>query len=466
MRLPAGRRSANGAQRRTPARRRTAGTAASRAAAEPAEAGAPAAPVTHRPAAEPPGGARAWLVWGTAVAVYFAAMFHRNGMSAAALMAQERFDTGATLLSMLPVLQLAVYVACQIPGGVLADRLGPRGSLLIGLAAMVGGTALFAVAPTIQAAIAGRILIGFGDALVFLNVIRLGALWFPRREYAVVSALTGLVGGLGQVASVAPLSALLRNLGWTPAFLAASGVTSALLVLVLILVRDRPAGFPAPGRAERISVRASLAEALRARGPRVGMAHHAAAMTSYTMLAVLWGYPLLEQGLGLDPGTAGALFTGAALAPMALVPFLARLTGARPGLRRPLALTLTWTVSLGWLAVVAWPGGLPPLWATGTVIVLSAAGSVIAPSLSFDYARDGMPAQRTGVAAALVNMCGFATVVVATIAAGALLDAQDGPTGGEAFQVAFTPMAAMLLAATAVLTALLWRYPRAGTGRP
>ncbi|WP_374058412.1 MFS transporter [Marinitenerispora sediminis] len=411
-------------------------------------------------AAEPPGGARAWAVWGTAVVVYFMAMFHRNGMSAAALMAQERFDAGATLLSMLPVLQLVVYVAFQIPGGVLADRLGPRGSLLIGLGAMVGGSALFAVAPTIQVAIAGRVLIGFGDALVFLNVIRLGALWFPRREYAVVSALTGLVGGLGQVASVAPLSALLRGVGWTPTFLAASGVTALLVVLVLLLVRDRPAGFPAPGRAERISVRASIGEALRERGPRVGMAHHAVAMTPFTMLAVLWGYPLLERGAGLDPGTAGMLFTAAALAPMVLVPFLARLTGARPGLRKPLALTLAWTVSLGWLAVVAWPGGLPPLWATATVIVVSAAGAVIAPSVSFDYARDGMPAQRTGVAAALVNMSGFGTVVLATTAAGALLDAQGGPTGGPAFQVAFVPLVAMALTAAAVLTVLLRRYPR------
>ncbi|RCV47915.1 DUF2306 domain-containing protein, partial [Marinitenerispora sediminis] len=33
----------------------------------------------------------------------------------------------------------------------------------------------------------------------------------------------------------------------------------------------------------------------------VGMAHHAVAMTPFTMLAVLWGYPLLERGAGLDP---------------------------------------------------------------------------------------------------------------------------------------------------------------------
>ena len=37
---------------------------------------------------EPSGGLRAWLVWGTAATVYLLAMFHRNGMSAAALPAQ------------------------------------------------------------------------------------------------------------------------------------------------------------------------------------------------------------------------------------------------------------------------------------------------------------------------------------------------------------------------------------------
>src|SRR5690606_4544886 len=139
---------------------------------------------------DPPGGARAWLVWAVGVGVYFLAMFHRNGMGVAALEAQERFQVGPAVLSLLPMLQLLVYVVLQVPAGLMADRVGPRRSLLLGLASMALGVVLFAFAPNIALAVAGRVLIGLGDAVTFLNVIRLGALWFPRRRYALVRALT------------------------------------------------------------------------------------------------------------------------------------------------------------------------------------------------------------------------------------------------------------------------------------
>ncbi|GLU47302.1 MFS transporter [Nocardiopsis ansamitocini] len=406
-------------------------------------------------AGEPPGGARAWLVWGVAAAAYFLAMFHRNGMSAAALQAQERFDVGPALLSVLPMVQLIVYVALQVPAGVLADRLGPRRSLLIGLGVMACGVLLFAVAPSIVPAVAGRVLIGVGDALVFLNVIRLGALWFPRRQYAVISALTGLTGSLGQMVSVAPLSALLRGFGWETTFLGAGAVSVAVGFLVLLVVRDGPVG-AAAARLHPISLWASIKEALSARGPRVGMAVHAVLMVPFCVLGILWGYPFLEQGYGLTAGRSGMLLTGVALPPMILVPFLARLTGTHPNLRKPMGLTLAWSITLAWFLVAAWPGGLPPIQVAGATIALSAVGAVLAPAIAFDYARDGLPASRTGAASGLVNMSGFTSVVGGIVSAGVLLDIY----GPDAFQIAFAPMASLCLLASSVLTVLLWRYPK------
>ncbi|UOE18738.1 MFS transporter [Thermobifida halotolerans] len=406
-------------------------------------------------ASEPPGGARAWLVWGIAAVVYFLAMFHRNGMSAAALHAQERFDVGPALLSALPTVQLVIYVLFQIPAGLLADRLGPRRSLVISLGVMAAGTVLFAVAPDVRTAVAGRLLIGAGDSLVFLNVIRTGALWFPRRHYSLVSALTGLVGGLGQLSSAVPLSALLNGVGWEVSFLGAGAVSLLTGALVLLLVRDRPDGRPAPSHALP-SVRESIVEALSHRGPRVGMAAHAVIMVPFTVLGILWGYPLLEEGYGLSARTAGLLLTGAMALPMALVPFLGRIPGRHPSARRPLVLALAWTVTLSWLGVVAWPGGLPPLAVTAAVIVVSAFATVMAPSLSFDYARDGLPEQRTGTASGLVNMSGFTSVMLGVVSAGVLLDL----TGADAsFQLAFVPMVLLCLAASVTITVLL-RRPR------
>ncbi|MFD0801522.1 nitrate/nitrite transporter, partial [Streptomonospora algeriensis] len=285
---------------------------------------APAAP------AEPVGGARAWLVWVIGVGVYFLAMFHRNGLGAAALQAQERFDAGPALLSMLPMLQLLVYVALQVPSGLLADRIGPRVSLAAGSVLMALGVALFAVASSIEAAIAGRVLIGVGDAITFLNVIRLAALWFPRSQYALVSGLTGVAGGIGQAASVAPLSFALRGMGWTGAYLLFSGLTLAMTLLVVLVVRDRPSGRRAEGAHPPVRALESIAEALRTRGPRLGLAHHAAIMPPYTMLGVLWGYPFLVEGMGFSPALAGTLLSGVGLSVLWLSPLIGGLAGRRP----------------------------------------------------------------------------------------------------------------------------------------
>ncbi|GAA3728670.1 MFS family permease [Spinactinospora alkalitolerans] len=412
--------------------------------------------------AEPPGGARAWLVWGTAVSAYFLAMFHRNGMGVAALEAQERFAVGPALLSVLPMLQLLVYVVLQVPTGLLADRVGPRRMLLMGLAAMALGVLLFAVAPNVQAAVLGRVLIGVGDAVTFLNVIRLGALWFPRSRYALVSALTGTMGGLGQITSVAPLSAALRGVGWTPSFLGAGAVTLVMALLVALLVRDRPDGAVGAHGGIPMSVRASVTEALRARGPRVGMAHHAAVMAPYTTLTVLWGYPFLVEGLGFTPAVASLLLTGLGIGTLWLSPVLGAVVGRAPRVRRPFAITLGTLLSAGWLAIAVWPGGPPPTPVVVAVLAVSAAGSVIAPALSFDFARDGVPAHRTGVASGLVNMSGFTTTVIATLSAGLILEIRPEPHDGAAFQTAFLPLAVMTALATAVLAVLLRRYPKRG----
>ncbi|WP_159944726.1 MULTISPECIES: MFS transporter [unclassified Nocardiopsis] len=408
--------------------------------------------------AEPGGGARAWIVWGVAVGGYFLAMLHRNGLGVAALEAQARFDVGPALLSLLPMLQLLVYVVLQVPAGLLADRLGPRYTLVMGMVAMAAGSCLFALAPGVEVAVTGRFLIGLGDALVFLNVIRLAALWFPRARYALVSGLTGVVGGTGQVASAAPLAWALDGVGWVAAFLATTALTALMALLVLLVVRDRPAG--AAGRstvADPISVWAALKEALCARGPLIGMAHHAAVMAPFTMMMVLWGYPFLVGGLGLAEGTAALTLTALAAGGLWLAPVAGLVIGRDPGVRRWLALFLGAALSLGWLLLVVWPGGAPV--ALGlTVLAVSAAGQTLAPTISFDFARDGIPASRTGVASGLVNMSGFTTAVVCTVAAGAILQAL--PEEPESYQTAFVPMCVTTACATAVLYFFVLRRPR------
>ena len=121
----------------------------------------------------------------------------------AGLLATERFGITATQLSFFTVLQLVVYAGLQVPIGVLLDRYGSRVLLLGGLALMTLGQLAFAFAPTFGLAVLARVLVGAGDAAIFVSVIRLVTLWFLVRQAPMITQLTGQVGQPGAIAAAA-----------------------------------------------------------------------------------------------------------------------------------------------------------------------------------------------------------------------------------------------------------------------
>ena len=183
---------------------------------------------------------RAWVIWLTALSVYVLAVFNRSSLGVAGLMATDRFDIDAAQLAFFTVLQLLVYAGMQIPVGVLLDRYGSRALLLTGLALMTAGQLAFAYAESFGSAALARGVLGAGDAMVFVSVIRLITVWFLVRQAPLVTQLTGQLGQLGAVAAAAPLALALHAVGWTSTFALASSLGVVLMVVVVLMVKDSP----------------------------------------------------------------------------------------------------------------------------------------------------------------------------------------------------------------------------------
>src|SRR4051794_1565450 len=162
-------------------------------------------------------------------------------LGVAALEAERRYHVGAGALSAFTAVQLAVYLAMQVPVGLAADRIGPRRSLAAGMTAIAAGEAIFALTGTFGAGLAGRALIGLGDAFVFVNVLRVAHTWFEPSRAALLTALTSLLGGLGQLLTTVPAHLALDGLGWTTTFAGAAAITAVLAAGALRVVRDAPA---------------------------------------------------------------------------------------------------------------------------------------------------------------------------------------------------------------------------------
>ncbi|MBB5158160.1 MFS transporter [Saccharopolyspora phatthalungensis] len=401
----------------------------------------------------------AWLVWGIGAVCYCAALFHRASLGVAAPEAMRRFDTGPAVLALFSALQLGVYLILQVPSGLLADRLGPRKVITGGAVAMALGSAVFALTGSIVGGIAGRMLIGFGDAFMFTNVLRLAAHWFPPQRFGKVASLTGLAGGLGQVISTLPLGLSLHDLGWVPTFLGAAVLTVGLAVVAAVAIRDQPAHARLEHETSqpRERIRHTLRHVISQRGTKHSFWVHFVLMAQFLAVTTLWGAPWLTKSQGHGQSEVGSLLMLGVLGFIGGSWIAAHHISGRPKRRDRFTFGLSCVVALVWTVLVGWPGALPmPVLVVALVLIGAGGGGA---TLAFDGARMANATHRSGTASGVVNMGGFTAAVLIQLLVGAVLQAVSFMPAGQAYRWAFAPV--LLLLAVGTLAQWWLRQPKA-----
>ncbi|WP_078971764.1 MFS transporter [Streptomyces sp. WM6368] len=425
--------------------------------ASPAGAGIPA---------DPPGGARAVAVWGIGVAVYFVAVIFRTSLGVAGLDAADRFHVNASALATFSLLQLLVYAGMQIPVGLMVDRLGTKKVLTLGAVLFTVGQLGFALSPSYGMALAARALLGCGDAMTFISVLRLGTRWFPARRGPLMAQLAGLVGMAGNLVSTLVLAPVLHGVGWTAAFAGSAVAGLVVLVPLVLFLRDHPEGYgPAPVRRASGAtgatagsggsggsggfVRRQIRESWAEPGTRLGLWVHFTTQFPAMVFLLLWGMPFLVEAQGLSRTTAGGLLTLVVASNMALGLAYGQIVGRRQSARIPLALGTVALTALLWAAVLVYPGDRAPMWLlVALCLVLGTCGP--ASMIGFDFARPANPAERQGTASGITNMGGFIASMTTLLTVGILLDAT-----GDNYRIAFSTV--FVLEAVGVISILRLR---------
>jgi MFS family permease len=404
---------------------------------------------------------RGWLA---ATFVYVTAAFHRSALGVAGLDAVDRFGISTGALSAFVLVQLGVYAAMQIPTGVLVDRYGSRRLLLVASSLMATAQLLFAVAPTFSIALAARLLLGAGDALTFVSILRHVTNHFSAKRYTLIIGLTGVLGAVGIMAATVPLNAALGALGWTPTFGAASIASVVAFILVWLLVpgQDRmaPGARRPPGALRDVLDRVAdnVTAAWSNSATRAGFWLHYSTMAFAVMFGVLWGVPyLIAQGysraeasatltLSVVAGTLGSIGVGIVFS---------RFRAARV----PFALFVSFATIAGWSWLVLGFNGTPPRGLIAFAVAATAIGGP-ASAIGFALARDYNPADLVGTASGIVNVGGFLSGILTSVVVGQVLNFV-GAEDSDAFRIAFG--LAVLVQAVGFFQALRWyRRLRAG----
>jgi predicted MFS family arabinose efflux permease len=371
-------------------------------------------------------------VWAIGVTAYLVAFFPRVTLNVAAGQTAHRLGVSTAALGIFAYVLIGAYLAMQLPAGFAAVRIGPRRTLALGVLAIVVGETIFAVAHTLPVAVAGRALVGLGDATTFVNVLRLVQSWFPERRQALLAALTGVVGGLGSLVATIPLDTALRDLGWAATFTIVIAVAAVVGVVAYAIVRVRPPGVPAPPHHHHEPVRRTLGAAWHRPTTRRAFYTHMGTLGPFAAIGTIWGVPYLEHTQGVSSATAASLMLAVAITFTAVVPIVGLTGGWAPRARVALLVVPQVLLVTSLVVLLAWPGTVAPRWLIIAMLVLVGLNAAVSVSC-FDIARRSTPRHAVGFTVALVNCGGFTAAALGSIVIGVWL---GGDPSAQRFQSA------------------------------
>lgn len=354
------------------------------------------------------------------VAAYVLSFFQRFAPAGIAQDLAAAFQTSAASLGALAATYFYVYTVMQVPTGILVDTLGPRRILFLGGLVAGGGSLMFGLAESLNAALIGRTLVGLGVSVVFIAMLKIIAVWFEERRFATVVGLSMLVGNFGSVLAGAPLSWLAQTTGWRGVFVGVGFVSLALATLCWLFVRDRvTAGEGAhPHAVDRTVVLSGLLSVLRNPYTWPAVAVNFGIAGSFFAFAGLWATPYLTQVHGMTRAVASShlslYFAGFAVGCL----FIGGLSD-RLQRRKLVVLVAAHVYGLIWLV---WLTGMTMPAAVSYTLFGLMGISTAAFTLTWACAKEVNPPQLSGMSTSVTNIGGFLGGALLQPAVGWIMD--------------------------------------------
>jgi len=161
------------------------------------------------------------------------------------------------------------YALCQLPVGVMLDRLGVGRVQRIGIFIWSMASFAGALSPNLTGLFGARLLLGIGEAPTFPANAKAIGVWFPTNERSFATSLTDAAAKAASAIGVPLLGILLLRVGWRWSF-AATGAISLLYLLVFRGLYREPEEDPELTEAERRLI-AEMAETPAAEGPALSL---------------------------------------------------------------------------------------------------------------------------------------------------------------------------------------------------
>jgi MFS family permease len=339
------------------------------------------------------------------------------------------FNVTASTIGLLASIQFFAYAGLQVPVGILSDRFGPNLFLIIGTLLTGLGTLLYSLAPNESILFLARLIVGTGDATIWVNVVLILSQWFKGNEFIKLLGMAGMSGSLGFLMATVPFSIWIALTGWRASFFT-MGIILCLcgILLYFVLVKypkrmihnnaltSSSSVKPEYKREKTIVI---LNRIFSNRQAWAAFLCHFGAVGTYVGFIGSWAVPYGMDVFDMTRSGASQFIMIGLIGALIGAPLTSWISSRIQSIKTPY-ITVHLLIFLSWAAFLLF-SGKPPLIILMLLFLLIGYGNG-ASALTFAIVRQSFDVKEVGVASGFANMGGFLSAVLLPSFFGKVLD--------------------------------------------
>ncbi len=369
-----------------------------------------------------------WVVFAAVLAAYFLIVSQRTAPGLITDQLMKEFSISASTIGLLTSIQFLAYAGLQIPIGILSDRFGPNYFLIGGTILNGLGTVLYSQASNEAVLFSARLLVGMGDATIWVNLVLILSQWFKVKEFIGLLGVAGMSGGLGFLMATVPYSAWIAATGWRAPFLTVGIFLVVIGVLLYFILVKRPEQLDIHSSGKKAAVKkvakrektmVILRRIFTNRQTWATFFCHFGVVGTYVGFIGSWAVPYGMNVYNMSRSAASQLIMIGLVGAIIGGPLTSWITSRLEMIKRPYVFVQS-IVLMSWLAFFLL-GGKPPYLLLVLLFLLIGYGNG-ASSLTFAVVRNSFPIQEVGVVSGVANTGGFLSAVLLPTIFGKVLD--------------------------------------------
>ncbi|WP_338786052.1 MFS transporter [Metabacillus sp. FJAT-53654] len=370
-----------------------------------------------------------WIVFATVLFTYFIIVSQRTAPGLISDQLMKDFNVTASTIGLLASIQFFAYAGLQVPIGILSDRFGPNLFLIVGTLLTGVGTLLYSLAPNESILFLARLIVGTGDATIWVNVVLILSQWFKGNEFIKLLGMAGMTGSLGFLMATVPFSIWIALSGWRASFFTMGVILclcGILLYFVLVKYPKRMVKYNAitssssvKSEHKREKTLVILNRIFSNRQAWAAFLCHFGAVGTYVGFIGSWAVPYGMDIFDMTRSGASQFIMIGLIGALIGAPLTSWISSRMQSIKIPY-ITVHLLVFLSWSAFLLF-SGKPPLIILMVLFLLIGYGNG-ASALTFAIVRQSFDVKEVGVASGFANMGGFLSAVLLPSFFGKVLD--------------------------------------------